>query len=110
MGDISIVTNRTKIVDFTQPFAESGLVVVAPVRRVKSNAWSFLKPFTMQMWCVMGAFFLFVGTVVWILEHRFNPEFRGSRKRQLVTIFWLVFTLLAPSLSFSLYIYIYIYI
>uniref|UniRef100_A0A1D1Z2R1 Glutamate receptor n=1 Tax=Anthurium amnicola TaxID=1678845 RepID=A0A1D1Z2R1_9ARAE len=92
VGDISIVTNRTRIVDFTQPFSESGLVVVAPVREINSNAWAFLKPFTAQMWCVTGAFFLLVGTVVWILEHRLNKEFRGSPRQQLVTIFWFSFS------------------
>ena len=90
VGDITITTNRTRIVDFTQPYMESGLVVVAPVREVKSSPWSFLKPFTWQMWCVTAAFFLFVGAVVWILEHRMNPEFRGPPRQQLITIFWLV--------------------
>lgn len=82
--------NRTRIVDFTQPYIESGLVVVVPVKEGKSNPWAFLQPFTLQMWCVTGAFFLFVGTVVWILEHRINQEFRGSPRQQLVTVFWLV--------------------
>ncbi|KAK9021529.1 hypothetical protein V6N11_011516 [Hibiscus sabdariffa] len=49
VGDITIVTNRTKIVDFTQPYMESGLVVVAPVKKAKSNPWAFLKPFTREM-------------------------------------------------------------
>nr|XP_019706769.1 glutamate receptor 3.5-like [Elaeis guineensis] len=88
VGDISIVTNRTRIVDFTQPYIESGLIIVAPVKEINSSAWAFLKPFTVQMWCVTGAFFLFVGAVVWILEHRINSEFRGSPRKQLVTIFW----------------------
>ncbi|XVE85648.1 hypothetical protein DITRI_Ditri17bG0107200 [Diplodiscus trichospermus] len=88
VGDITIVTNRTKIVDFTQPYRESGLVVVAPVKEAKSNPWAFLKPFTREMWFVTAAFFLFVGAVVWILEHRKNHEFRGSPSQQLVTIFW----------------------
>lgn len=90
VGDVTIVTNRTRIVDFTQPFMESGLVVVVPVKEVRSSPWSFLKPFTAQMWCVTGAFFLFVGTVVWILEHRHNQEFRGKPSKQLTTVFWLV--------------------
>lgn len=30
VGDITITRNRTKIADFTQPFIESGLVIVAP--------------------------------------------------------------------------------
>ncbi|KAJ1404327.1 Solute-binding protein family 3/N-terminal domain of MltF [Sesbania bispinosa] len=88
VGDVTIVTNRTRIVDFTQPFMQSGLVIVVPVKEEKSNPWSFLEPFTMQMWCVTGVFFLFVGTVVWILEHRFNHEFRGPPRKQLITVFW----------------------
>ncbi|KAL1191457.1 Glutamate receptor 3.4 [Cardamine amara subsp. amara] len=92
VGDITIVTNRTRFVDFTQPFIESGLVVVAPVKEAKSSPWSFLKPFTIEMWAVTGAFFLFVGAIVWILEHRFNHEFRGPPRRQLITIFWFSFS------------------
>ncbi|KAG6484310.1 glutamate receptor 3.4-like isoform X1 [Zingiber officinale] len=92
VGDISIVTSRTRIVDFTQPYIESGLVIVAPVKERSSSPWSFLKPFSVQMWCVTGAFFLFVGTVIWILEHRSNTEFRGSPRQQLVTIFWFSFS------------------
>ncbi|KAJ6343421.1 hypothetical protein OIU76_005205 [Salix suchowensis] len=92
VGDVTIVTNRTKIVDFTQPFMESGLVVVAPVKEQKSSPWAFLKPFTIQMWLVTGAFFLFVGAVVWILEHRMNNDFRGPPSQQIMTIFWFSFS------------------
>ncbi|CAM8951706.1 hypothetical protein QQ045_018405 [Rhodiola kirilowii] len=88
VGDITIVTNRTKIVDFTQPYLESGLVIVAPVRAAKSKPWAFLSPFTLEMWCVTGIFFLFVGAVVWILEHRTNHEFRGPPRKQIITVFW----------------------
>ncbi|KAK4255350.1 hypothetical protein QN277_008361 [Acacia crassicarpa] len=94
VGDIAIVTSRTRIVDFTQPYMESGLVVVVPVKEVKSSPWSFLHPFTAQMWCVTGAFFLSVGAVIWILEHRLNHEFRGSKTKQLMTIFWFSFSTL----------------
>ncbi|KAK6159707.1 hypothetical protein DH2020_003088 [Rehmannia glutinosa] len=80
VGDIAIVTNRTRIVDFTQPYIESGLVVVAPVRKLNSSPWAFLRPFTLSMWVVTGSSFFIVGFVVWILEHRINDEFRGSTK------------------------------
>ncbi|KAI4341028.1 hypothetical protein MLD38_025803 [Melastoma candidum] len=92
VGDVTITTNRTTIVDFTQPFIESGLVVVAPGKQRSTNPWAFMKPFTLQMWCVTGAFFLFVGAVVWILEHRINHEFRGSPRQQIMTIFWFSFS------------------
>ncbi|CAL5040031.1 unnamed protein product [Urochloa decumbens] len=92
VGDFAIVRNRTRIAEFTQPYIESGLVIVAPVKQATSSAWAFLKPFTLEMWCVTGALFIFVGIVVWILEHRTNEEFRGSPRRQVITIFWFSFS------------------
>ncbi|CAK9156296.1 unnamed protein product [Ilex paraguariensis] len=92
IGDIAIITNRTRMVDFTQPYIESGLVVVAPVRKLNSNAWAFLKPFSRMMWGVTGLFFLIVGAVVWILEHRLNDDFRGPPRKQIVTILWFSFS------------------
>lgn len=92
VGDIAITTNRTKMADFTQPYIESGLVVVAPVRKQDSNAWAFLKPFTWKLWCVTAFFFLIVGSVVWILEHRLNNDFRGPLRRQIITMLWFSFS------------------
>ncbi|XP_057751334.1 glutamate receptor 3.6-like isoform X2 [Arachis stenosperma] len=94
IGDITITTNRSKIVDFTQPYIESGLVVVAPIKELKSSAWAFLIPFTPMMWFVTGMLFLIVGVVVWILERPFNDDFRGPIRRQLVTIIWFSFSTL----------------
>lgn len=76
--------------DFTQPFIESGLVVVAPVRGSDARAWAFLKPFSPLMWGVTAAFFLIVGSVLWVLEHRLNDDFRGPPRKQIGTILWLV--------------------
>ncbi|ESQ50784.1 hypothetical protein EUTSA_v10022533mg [Eutrema salsugineum] len=86
VGDVAIVTKRTRIVDFTQPYIESGLVVVAPVSTPNENPWAFLRPFTPPMWAVTAVFFIVVGAVIWILEHRKNDEFRGPPRRQIVTI------------------------
>ncbi|XP_020218408.1 glutamate receptor 3.3 [Cajanus cajan] len=88
IGDIAIVTNRTRIVDFTQPYAASGLVVVAPFKKINSGGWSFLRPFTPLMWIVTVCFFFFIGLVVWILEHRINDEFRGPPRQQIITMLW----------------------
>ncbi|XVF59904.1 hypothetical protein PTKIN_Ptkin07bG0313300 [Pterospermum kingtungense] len=94
VGDLAITTNRTRMVDFTQPYIESGLVVVAAVKKKHSNAWAFLRPFTPMMWCVTGIFFLIIGVVVWILEHRINDDFRGPPRRQIVTVLWFSFSTL----------------
>ncbi|XP_015576348.1 glutamate receptor 3.6 isoform X2 [Ricinus communis] len=92
VGDIAITTDRTRMTDFTQPYIESGLVVVAPVKKINSDAWAFLRPFTRQMWGVTASFFIVVGIVVWILEHRLNDEFRGPPRRQCITILWFSFS------------------
>jgi len=80
--------NRTQTLDFTQPFIESGLVILAPVKKHITNSWAFLQPCTLRMWCVTGLFFLVVGVVIWVLEHRINDDFRGSPRQQLITIVW----------------------
>ncbi|PON83854.1 Ionotropic glutamate receptor [Trema orientale] len=94
VGDIAIVKNRTEIVDFSQPYASTGLVIVAPISRPQSNAWVFLKPFTWELWCVTVASFLMIAIVIWTLEHRVNDDFRGPPKRQLVTMFLFSFSTL----------------
>ncbi|TKY48746.1 Glutamate receptor 3.7 [Spatholobus suberectus] len=85
VGDVAIVTNRTRIVDFSQPFTSSSLVIVAPINKARST-WVFLKPFTADMWCVTAASFIVIGVVIWILEHRVNNDFRGPPKKQIVTM------------------------
>lgn len=94
IGDIAIITERTRMADFTQPYIESGLVVVAPVRKLPSSAWAFLQPFTAQMWCLIGIFFIIGGAIIWILEHRTNDDFRGPPRKQVVTILWFSFSTL----------------
>ncbi|XP_057529668.1 glutamate receptor 3.6-like [Amaranthus tricolor] len=92
VGDIVITSKRAKIVDFTQPFIESGLVVVAPVKTMDSDAWAFLWPLTPKMWCVTCVSIIIFGGVIWILEHRFNDEFRGPPLRQFKTVLWFSFS------------------
>ncbi|XP_074307057.1 glutamate receptor 3.6-like [Silene latifolia] len=88
IGDVAITTSRTMKADFTQPYIESGLVVVANVKAQHTNAWAFMRPFSPMMWGITAAFFIVVGCVVWILEHRLNDEFRGPPKKQIATILW----------------------
>ncbi|XP_020582004.1 glutamate receptor 3.1-like isoform X2 [Phalaenopsis equestris] len=94
VGDIAITMDRARIADFTQPFIEAGLVILTSVKERESSAWAFLQPFTVEMWCVTGLFFIFVGAVIWILEHRINDEFRGPPRKQIITIFWFSFSTL----------------
>ncbi|CAN4100040.1 unnamed protein product [Withania somnifera] len=95
VGDVTILAYRSKYVDFTLPFSESGISVVVPVRDDnRKNAWIFLKPLKSELWITTGAFFIFIGFVVWVLEHRVNEEFRGSKHKQVGMIFWFSFSTL----------------
>ncbi|KAI4354175.1 hypothetical protein L6164_003068 [Bauhinia variegata] len=97
VGGIAVTTSRMRMVDFTQPFVESGLVVVAPIRKLNLSTWAFLRPFTPMLWCVTGLSFLIVGVVIWILEHRRNDDFRGPPRKQVITILLFSFSTLFPS-------------
>ncbi|KAG2308841.1 hypothetical protein Bca52824_028589 [Brassica carinata] len=87
-----VIPTRSKQVDFSQPYASTGLVVVIP--NVHNGTWIFLRPFTTQLWCVLLASFLCISVVIWILEHRINEDFRGPPRRQIITIIFFSFSTL----------------
>ncbi|XP_075669567.1 glutamate receptor 2.8-like isoform X1 [Castanea sativa] len=96
VGDTTIVANRSLYVDFTLPYTESGVSMVVLVKDdVRKNLWIFLKPLSLTLWLTTGVAFIFTGLVIWVLEHRVNPDFRGPPKQQLGLIFWFSFSTLA---------------
>jgi len=91
IGDITILAERAEYVEFTQPYAESGLSMIVPLE-TEDTAWIFLKPFNLEMWMVSGAIFIYTMLIIWFLEHQTNPEFRGPRKYQFGTALWFTFS------------------
>uniref|UniRef100_A0A0D3C2T3 Ionotropic glutamate receptor C-terminal domain-containing protein n=1 Tax=Brassica oleracea var. oleracea TaxID=109376 RepID=A0A0D3C2T3_BRAOL len=86
VGDITITSNRSSYVDFTLPYTESGVSMIVPVRSNKNkNSWVFLKPWSLDLWITTGCFFVFIGFVVWLFEHRVNTDFRGPPHHQIGT-------------------------
>ncbi|KAK7828664.1 glutamate receptor 2.2, partial [Quercus suber] len=60
----------TNYIDFTLPYTESGVTMVVPIKENdRKNAWVFLKPLTWELWITSGVFLVFIGFVVWALEH-----------------------------------------
>ncbi|XP_034682430.1 glutamate receptor 2.7-like isoform X1 [Vitis riparia] len=95
VGDTTILANRSLYVDFTLPYTESGVSMIVPiVDGRRKNAWVFLKPLTWDLWVTSSCFFVFIGFVIWVLEHRVNKDFRGPRSHQVGTIFWFSFSTL----------------
>lgn len=96
VGDFTILADRLKKVEFTQPYIESGLSMIVP-EKAEQKAWMFMKPLTWQMWAVTSAILVYTILIVWCLEGQSNPEFSGSLKNQIGTATWFTFT----SLFFS---------
>ncbi|PWA88993.1 Extracellular ligand-binding receptor [Artemisia annua] len=90
VGDITITSNRSKYVDFTLPFTDLGLGILS--RNADTGMWIFMKPLSTDLWVVSGCFFILLGFVIWILEHRSNEEFQGSPVEQIVTTIWFAFS------------------
>ncbi|KAG5521887.1 hypothetical protein RHGRI_034197 [Rhododendron griersonianum] len=95
VGDVTILANRARFADFTLPFMESSVAMVVRMEDdERKNAWIFMKPLKLDLWLTTGAFFIFTGFVVWVLEHRVNKEFRGPCHKQVGMIFWFSFSTL----------------
>nr|GEU93743.1 extracellular ligand-binding receptor [Tanacetum cinerariifolium] len=92
IGDITITSNRSKYVDFTLPFTDVGYATLS--RNADTNIWIFMKPLGSDLWVVSACFFILLGFVIWILEHRVNEEFQGSAAQQIGTTFWFAFSTL----------------
>ncbi|XP_058226993.1 glutamate receptor 2.7-like [Rhododendron vialii] len=95
VGDVTILSNRSRFVDFTLPYTESGVAMIVPFKDDdRKNAWIFMKPLKMDLWFTTGFFFFFTGFVIWVVEHRVNEEFRGPLGKQVGMIFWFSFSTL----------------
>ncbi|KAH9317412.1 hypothetical protein KI387_019181, partial [Taxus chinensis] len=96
LGDTTILASRSKTVDFSMPYSDSGLVMVVPIERNDDNIiWAFLKPFSTLVWFTLAIFFAFTGAVVWLLERGTYSDFRGKPHTHAVkTIFWFSFSTL----------------
>ena len=93
VGDTTITANRSNIVEFTLPYTESGVSMIVPIKdSERKNAWVFLKPLTWDLWITSGCFFVFIGFVIWVLEHRINEEFRGPPSHEIGTGLWYSFS------------------
>ncbi|CAH8264090.1 unnamed protein product [Arabidopsis lyrata] len=93
VGDVTITAYRSLYADFTLPYTESGVSMMVPVRdNENKNTWVFLKPWTLELWVTTGCFFVLIGFVVWLFEHRVNTDFRGPPHHQIGTSFWFSFS------------------
>nr|GEW96677.1 glutamate receptor 2.8-like [Tanacetum cinerariifolium] len=94
-GDLTILADRVDNFDFSLPYTEAGFSMVVPIKvDERKSTWIFMRPLETELWITIGAFFIYTGLVVWVVEHRVNKEFRGSPCQQVGMIFWFSFSTL----------------
>ncbi|CAH1425699.1 unnamed protein product [Lactuca virosa] len=94
-GDVTIVSTRHEYLDFTQPYTESGLEMIVPIRsRVSNRPWLFMKPFNATMWWLIAAITLYNGFIIWLIERPHCKHLQGSIITQIGIVIWLAFTTL----------------
>ena len=98
VGDTEITAYRYRLVEFTQPYVESGLDMVVTQNKSKET-WMFLKAFTKETWLLMVSMHIFIGFVIWFIEREVNAELRGFG-----AMLWLLVTVIfyAHSKSYNL--------
>ncbi|KAI4353691.1 hypothetical protein L6164_002622 [Bauhinia variegata] len=95
VGDVTIVANRTTYVDFTMPYAESGVKMLIQVRHSRDlDMWNFLQPFSWDLWLSTIICCIFIGFVLLVMERNANKEARmedsASQKQPTgLSILWL---------------------
>ena len=100
VGDTTIRANRSLYVDFTLPYTESGVVMIAPLQDKKEvTSLIFLKPLTPSLWFTTFCSFVFIAFVIWLLEHRINEDFRGPPWHQIGTSLYHSFSIMVFSHS-----------
>ncbi|KAJ0744352.1 putative solute-binding protein family 3/ domain of MltF [Helianthus annuus] len=91
-SDVAIRSSRLDYLDFTQPYTESGLEMVVPVKSKLSNQpWLFMKPFTAKMWWLIATITVYTGFIIWLIERAHCEYLRGSIINQVGIIIWLAF-------------------
>ncbi|MCO5549240.1 hypothetical protein L7F22_002707 [Adiantum nelumboides] len=122
IADITITAERMTIVDFTHPYMQSTLVMIQRYGwEGIIGLWTFLKPFSKELWICIGGTFFATGLVLSIVEHgkgdfehqqankkgfsyfvKWTISFvtgveMSSRLGKTITMFWLVLILVLTS-------------
>ncbi|XP_071694524.1 glutamate receptor 2.8-like [Rutidosis leptorrhynchoides] len=100
IGDIEITSYRYQYADFSQPYMETEIVMVAPMKKDTYNkGFIFLYAFTSKLWIVLLAMTVGTASVIWFNEHvHENMDFKGSSTFEYITnMLWFAVAVLSLS-------------
>lgn len=94
---LTVTADRERRVDFTHPFFTTGLAIALDHGRGESWLDPFiavLSPAFLRLILVFAGLQLAVGALMWLLERRHNPGFRGSMTTGVTSgLWWAVVTM-----------------
>lgn len=79
VADLTITYERKTAVDFTMPFMSLGIgILYTKPPKKETNLFSFLDPFTVEVWLYTGLAYISVSFIVFILSRINNDDWESS--------------------------------
>ncbi|KAK8494678.1 hypothetical protein V6N13_053314 [Hibiscus sabdariffa] len=94
IGLAVITKERSQLVEFAHPYFKLGPMLVMKENPELNQVFSFMIPFTNEMWFTLAAMTVFNAFVIWLVESTSGQGSGGSPFRQVGAIFWFPFTTL----------------
>ncbi|XP_022893647.1 glutamate receptor 2.9-like isoform X1 [Olea europaea var. sylvestris] len=97
VGDTEIMADRYVYAEFSQPYIESGLVMVVTVKPgLKDKGFVVVDAFKKEMWIQMAAMSMSSAVAIWLTEYaNNNPDIRGSFWQLISSMLWFCVTVLS---------------
>lgn len=106
VGDTEIMADRYEYAEFTQPYLDSGLVIVVPVKpNIMKERFIFFYAFTTKLWILLLAMTIGTVSIVWLNEHvHGNDEFVATSTFEYISkMLWFAVAVLSLAHSKSYY-------
>ncbi|XP_055835599.1 glutamate receptor 2.9-like [Solanum dulcamara] len=99
VGDTEIMPDRYERAEFSQPYIDSGLVMVVTERPgFKKAHFIVIKAFKLKLWILLAVMSMSTGVVIWLNEYvNDNPDFSGSFPQLIGSMLWFSVTVLSFS-------------
>ncbi|XP_028773665.1 glutamate receptor 2.9-like [Neltuma alba] len=90
VGDVAIVANRSKYVDFTLRYRPADMRMLVKVRHdPRLNMWIFVQPFTWDLWFSIAISSIFIGGIIVFLERPVDEDSPCRKQLCSSAILWL---------------------